>query len=230
MIDKLDYYDTLGAVVPGALVGYWLPICFPQVAEIVAAAGFPEAVDVVAFVAAAFFLGHILQAIASALEPLLHRPWGGRPSERALERGLGDRYLPPQSADRIRAKLRTAVEGKPTDRDLFLWAMARANAAPYSRSQTFNSLYAYHRALVVVIAAAAISLLASALWGRAEEWSDARFATVLAFLLVLLVLTYYRAMQRAFYYVREVLIVAERVLDESTANRERDAGGAASKE
>ncbi len=91
MIDKFDYYDILGIVIPGALLAYWVAVCFPQTAEIVAGAQLPEAVDVLAFVALAFFVGHLVQAAASVLERPLYWSWGGQPSERALREGLGNR-------------------------------------------------------------------------------------------------------------------------------------------
>jgi hypothetical protein len=133
VIDKLDYYDILGIIIPGTLVAYWISICFPQLAEIAAGAALPEPIDIIAFVALAFFLGHILQGVAGAMEPALFWSWRGRPSDRALRDGLGDWYLPKDAGLRIRAKLAAVVGADASERSLFLRAMSLANAFPGSR-------------------------------------------------------------------------------------------------
>ncbi len=227
MIDKLDYYDILGIVIPGALMAYWIPICFPQVVEIAAGADLPEPIDIIAFVALAFFLGHILQGVAGAMEPVLFWSWGGRPSDRALRNGLGDWYLPKDAGLRIRAKLAAAVGADASDRSLFLRAMGFANAFPGSRAQAFNSLYAYFRSVVVLLLVGIGLLLASARWGEAARWPTAWVVAILVALVVLLVLAWFRAKQRALYYVREVLCVAEQAIDQpvSGSNKRADKCG-----
>src|SRR5215212_5631257 len=101
MLDKFDQYDILGIVIPGVLLAYWLPICYPSTVDMAAGAGFPEAIDVVGFAAAAVFLGQLVQALASFLEKPLYWSFRGRPSETALRHGLGDRYLPAGDGQRI---------------------------------------------------------------------------------------------------------------------------------
>ena len=108
------------------------------------------------------------------------------------------------------------VGEKPTDRSLFLRAMQLAESAGNARVQRFNSLYAYHRGLITLTLIALAILLASFQWGATAEWAcGLKFAGFLALLLIL-VLTWHRAKQRAYYYVREVLLTAERVLDGET--------------
>ncbi len=105
--------------------------------------------------------------------------------------------------------------------------MHRANAAPGSRSQAFNSLYAYHRALLFVLVAGIALLVASMTWGAAQTWPTARSLVLLVVFAALLVLVWYRSKQRALYYVREVLGVAEREVDPSVSSDRKRAGVAA---
>jgi hypothetical protein len=224
VIDKLDYYDILGIVIPGTLAAYWIPICFPQVVEIAAGADLPEPIDIISFVALAFFLGHILQGVAGAIEPVLFWSWRGRPSDRALRDGLGDWYLPKDAGQRIRGKLAAVVGAGASDRSLFLRAMGLANGFPGGRAQAFNSLYAYFRSVVVLLLVGIGLLLASARWGAAARWPVAWVIVILVVLVVLLALVWFRAKQRALYYVREVLCVAEQAIDQPVDGGDKRAG------
>jgi hypothetical protein len=228
VLDKLDYYDILGIVIPGTLAAYWIPICFPQVVTIATGAALPEPIDIIAFVALAFFLGHVLQGVAGAIEPMLFRTWGGRPSDRALREGLGDWYLPRDAALRIRTKLASEVGAGASDRSLFLRAMSLANTFPGSRAQAFNSLYAYFRSAVVLLLSAIGLILASAKWGAAARWPAVWIVVIVGALVILLILAWFRAKQRALYYVREILCVAERAIDQSGKDDDKraDACGA----
>jgi len=106
-----------------------------------------------------------------------------------------------------------AVGGEPSERSLFLRAMQLAQCAGNARVQRFNSLYAYHRGLLVLVLIAFALLVASFQWGAAAAWVCGWKCVGVAATLSLLVLTWHRAKQRAYYYVREVLLTAERVLD-----------------
>jgi len=213
MIEKLDYYDILGVVVPGSLATCWVWICFPSVSVIMPSEGFPATLDIVASLALVVFIGHIIQTVGSLLEPGVYRTWGGRPSERALGEGLGDRYLPKDSAVRIRTKLARAVGAETSERSLFLHAMQLAECAGNARVQRFNSLYAYHRGLLTLTIIAFVVLVSSLLWGIAAAWGCGWKWIGVVGIVALLALTWHRARQRAYYYVREVLLTAERVLD-----------------
>lgn len=217
MFDKLDYYDIIGIVVPGVLLAYWLPICFPQTLTMLTTAGFPESIDVIGFTAASIFLGHLLQALASVIEKPLYASWGGRPSELALDQGLGNRYVSAEMAQRIRSKLVAAMDSKGSDQDLFLWAMERAKTDPISRSERFNALFGYHRALLALMLVGLVLLLTSAQWGEVASWPDTRVWAWSLALGAFGVLLWHRSKQRAFYYVREVLLVVERGIDASTS-------------
>lgn len=209
MLDRFDAYDVVGIVVPGVLLASWFPICYPHIVTMAAAARFPASIDLIGFVVVAVFLGQLVQALASLLEPALYRTLGGRPSNKALQEGLGGRYLPEDTGRRIRRVLADRIGEDASDHSLFLEAMALANAAQNPRVERFNALFAYHRALLVVVAAAVLLLASSTQWGVAATWPSARVVVWLVGLLLIFVLLWYRTKQRAFYYVREVLKTAE---------------------
>ena len=218
MTDKLEFYDILGTVVPRALLVYLVPVLFRAPKGFHAAVQFPDAFLVIALTALAIFAGHLVQGLGSSIEPILYWTWGGKPSDTALTRGLGPRYLPAEAADRIRRKLQAAVGADQSSTSLFLFAMQRAEGAPGSRASRFNALYAYHRGLFV-LAGIAILLLASAMeWGALTSFSLEAKVSVLVANAALLLLLWYRVKQRAFYYVREVMLTAERVLEDRTTS------------
>jgi hypothetical protein len=218
MSEKLELYDILGIVVPGALLVYVIPMCFRAPTELRSATGFPDAFLVIVLTALAVFAGHLIQALGSGLEPVLYWTWGGKPSNAALTRGLGERYLPADAADRIKRKLQAAVGPDQPATSLFLSAMQLAEGAVGSRASRFNALYAYHRALLVLTGLAMILLGAAMEWGALAPWSRETKALLLLANALLLVLLWYRAKQRSLYYVREVLLTAERIIDDRTAS------------
>ena len=211
--DKLDYYDLLGSLIPGILLVTWVPICFPDTMKTFGAARFPEAFTVVAALAAAIFFGQIVQALGSVVEPVLYWSWRGRPSDRALSSGLG-RYFPSDAALRIRAKLTARVGPEASNGSLFLYAMQLSDAAQIGRSARFNGLYAYHRSLMVLTLIGILMTLASRFSGQMATWSCWHAWGLVLAMCLLALLAWHRARQRAFYYVREVLLTAEKVMDE----------------
>jgi hypothetical protein len=209
MTDKFDIYDLFGILVPGVLLVCAVPIVFPDAPRHLAPHGFPEAFTVIALTAASVLLGHLVQALASVCEPLLYKTWGGRPSERALDQGLGDRYFPASSGTRIRAKLAATIGPTADTRSLFLFAMQRAESCGSRRVTVFNGLYAYHRVLIVLTMLALLFYLISFKSGLASHLNWKQNTACIGVLILLLVLFWHRAKQRGFYYVREVLLCAE---------------------
>ena len=93
MTDKFEFYDVLGILVPGAILLALVTLIFPGVATAFGSIGFPSAFAVICLTAGAAFLGQLVQAISSLLEPAFNWTWGGRPSERALQQGLRNQLL-----------------------------------------------------------------------------------------------------------------------------------------
>lgn len=222
MNEKLDIYDILSSLILGVLAICWIPICFPALLAI-KSPKFPDAFAVIALSALAMFVGQLIQAIASLLEPLLYATFGGRPSEQAFKRGLGDRYMSAKTAARIKAKLKAAIGEEADNQSLFFYAIQKSEAAGIGRAARFNGLYAYHRGLFVLAVLLTAVLLASARFGAAATWSGGQVGTAVATAILLLALFWNRTKQRAFYYVREVLFTAERVLDEKLVTTNKPA-------
>ncbi len=143
-MDKLSVYEVLSWLVPGTLLLGSVALLFPTRLSAFQSLPGPDAFKVTVLGAMAIFGGQITQAIASIAEPILYWTWGGCPSERALSSGLGNRYLPKDSAARIRRALLQVVGSDASDRSLFLFAMQRAEATSDSKAKSFNAQYAYH--------------------------------------------------------------------------------------
>jgi hypothetical protein len=227
MAEKFEFYEVLGVLVPGVLLVYALLVCFPGTTSLVPPK-MSETVNAIGFTAMVIFLGQLVQAVASLLEGPLYKTWGGPPSERALRSGLGPRYLPSATAMRIRTKLKEVAGEHATDRDLFIYAIGRAETANSARVSKFNALFAYDRALLVLCLAAIMLIISSGFVGALATlpyWKVALFGGVA---ILVFVLVWHRTRQRAYYYVREVLLIAERSLDSAAALPERAlrAGGA----
>jgi hypothetical protein len=215
MSDKFELYDVLSVIVPGTLLLALTIVAFPSLTARAASVRFPDAFAVIILLALAVFVGSLVQSIASLIEPILNWSWGGRPSAIALKNGLGTRYLPADTAMRIRRKLATKLGSQATDRSLFLYAMQQAETSGNSRVAKFNALYAYHRAIFTLILVGTVLLVVSMRWGAISQWSTGeKIGTLLASVTVLL-LVWHRTKQRGFYYVREVLSTAERIIDRS---------------
>ena len=213
MTSKLQLYDIFSALVPGVLLCAAVAAAFPKLLSLFTLPDVPDAFGVLSLTILALFIGHIVQAVASLLEPVLHKTWGGRPSEKALTEGLGDRYFPTNTSDRVVEKLRVALRSDATPRDLFLYAMPLAEADDKSRASSFNGSYAYHRALFMLSISTALIAAFSGFYGSLKLATCGQYLAIVAVLLALVALLWYRCKQRAFYYVREVLLSAERVLD-----------------
>ncbi len=211
MTDKFEIYDVIGVVVPGVLLACVLPLFFPSIVPLVGSVTFPDTFAVIALTALAVLAGHAVQAVASVFERPMYWSWGGRPSDRVFTNGLGDRYLPLDTAKRIRGKLLNICPDA-SDRSLFLYAMQRAECGG-GRTARFNALFAYHRAILVLTAVVIALFLGSFVGGLASTLGWKRNAVILLSLALFLLLAWYRAKQRGFYYVREVLLKAEHDLD-----------------
>lgn len=213
MGDKFNIYEVLSWLVPGTLLIALVALCFPALTAQASAVKFPDAFGVICLVALAVFLGNLIQAVASILEGIMNWTWGGRPSEVCLQKGLGDRYVPLDTANRIRAKLETA-SGSTHFRSLFIYAMGRPDVQSSARVNLFNALYAYHRALLV-LSVIGVAVLGFAMAdGHLDALSNWTKGLLVAASLVTLALIWHRTKQRAFYYVREVLLNAERSIDQ----------------
>lgn len=220
MTNKFDPYDILGTIVPGTLLLGWAAVCFPKLCSGATQVNFPDAFTVIVLTALAVFLGQLVQAVASLCEPALFKSWGGRPSDTALEKGI-EGYFPADSAKRIREKLDAAIGQDSQEHSLFLYAMQLSDGQDVGRARRFNTLYAYHRALLVLVILCGLMLIAAMFWGFALPWTVPQKLAAGGVFVVLIWLIWHRAWQRACYYVREVLLTAERIIDDRKREKEK---------
>ena len=120
----------------------------------------------------------------------------------------------------MREKLKEAVGDTAEHHSLFLYAMQLTDGQDVGRVRRFNTLYAYHRALLVLVLLCGLTLGVSMIWGVAAGWATGQKICAGIGILTLLVLIWHRAWQRACYYVREVLLTAERILDDRKREEE----------
>jgi len=209
VIDKFEIYDVVGVLVPGVLVVAAVPLAFPSLASQANAAHFPEGFVLLALTALSIFVGHLVQTLASLIEPILNKTWGGRPSDSALKSGLGPTFFPLDSAKRIRSKLVEATSPDASNHSLFLFASQLAESSESARAGRFNALYAYHRSLVVLSIVSLMLFIGSSRGGFASTLTCSQYIVVLVFMLGLLAVLWHRTKRRGWYYVREVLLCAE---------------------
>jgi hypothetical protein len=214
MVEKFEIYDLLGIVVPGTLLVGLTLILFPGLSTPAINVKLPEGFTVICLVALSVFAGNLVQAISSLIEPLIENTWGGRMSEKGLSHGFGDRYLPTDTAARIRSKLVSILGTNSKDRSQFLFALQKAETGENPRVGRFNALYAYHRAILCLTLITFALLGLSMVCGLAVLWSPSEKAVALGAAILLLFITWNRTRQRAIYYVREVLLTAECVIDD----------------
>ncbi len=213
MTDKFELYDVLAILVPGILVTYICVFCFPNVLSLVPKMG--DTLNALAFTALGILIGQIVQALSSSLEPLLFKSWGGKPSTLALTNGLGERYWSAAEAKRVRAKLTSNLGADASTEALFRLAMQLAEKKGSIRATKFNALYAYHRALIVLSLIALFVTEASAFVGTLSTRPKSTLVLLVIPVTAMFLLFWNRCRQRAFYYVREILQVAENAVDDA---------------
>ena len=220
MKDKLDYYDFFGIVIPGVtlLVGAWVLL---QVAGFgVVVPSVPQSIAFTAFLIIGIVVGHLNQTLASVLEPVYEWTWGGKPSDQLLGEKRRFRGFDVADGLRVRDLLLSrmqmnhgADETSISVGSLFSYAMRLVNKTGYPRVARFNALYAYHRGMLTsLLCLMAISLvLLVRVWVVSGEvpWP---WGGILVCMLGACVLVWYRTRQRGYYFVREVLWMAEEEL------------------
>ena len=158
MENKLDYYDILAIVIPGVLITAgtsialgWADITFRLPSK-------PESIVFVLFLGIVVFVGHLLQALGSVLQPVCFLTWGGKPSTTLLEGKRCFRGISRDDAARIARALRRDMAGdnsashaEVSPDSLFSYAMSIVNRHGFWRVDRFNALYAYHRALLTAV-------------------------------------------------------------------------------
>lgn len=212
MIDKFDIYDIVTSLLHGTLFLGASVVLFPQAINFVRPLEISEVVMSAIFISVAYFLGQAITSISSQLQPFLFLTWGGMPSKRVFGGRFPEKYLSADLIDLAKKALQKTSDAKLSDAALFSKAMGIARKAEGSLSERHNQMYAYNRTTLCNLLLLTGLFIASCFYGLCKDFDGARITIVLVCSALLLVLHWYRAKQRAFYYVREVLIVAEREL------------------
>lgn len=222
-MNNLKYYDILGYLVPGLVflsaVGFVLVEAGTELPEIPGGNG----ANLLVVTALAYYVGHLLSAIGSWIEPILHFLWLGEPSQRILveetspiNRDFLDRVRKrlakecglPEEVPVCRGKRAKYLDG------LFRHASSICNRNNLGRVAEFNAKYALHRSLFV--ASVLAGLISLCIIKVAKCGFSANFERWLIFVyFVLAVISFFRARQRGYYFAREVLEMYQ-VGDDST--------------
>ena len=209
MIDKFDIYDIVTSLLHGTLFLGASFVLFPQAINNVRPLDISEVVMSAMFISVAYFLGQAITSISSLLQPFLFLTWGGMPSKIVFGGGFPEKYLSADLIGLAKKALQKSSDVKLSDAALFSKAMGIARKAEGSLSERHNQMYAYNRTTLCNLILLLGLFIASCFHGSCREFGWTAIAATLICIAFLLLLHWYRAKQRAFYYVREVLIVAE---------------------
>ena len=212
MLEKIEIYDAITSLLHGTVFIIVSFVLFPQLMNVISPLEVSQIVTSIGFISIAFFVGQIIISVSSLMQPFLFWTWGGMPSKQAFDGKLSDKYLPSDMIQLARAALQKLSQTKLSDTALFCKAMSIARKAEGSLSECHNQMYAYNRAAFCNLILISGLFAMSCLYGICKSFGSGRIISIATGFFLLLLLHWYRAKQRAFYYVREVLVVAEREL------------------
>jgi hypothetical protein len=210
MLEKIDIYDAMTSLMHGTLflmAGYAL---FPYAMKMISPLEVSEFASSIAFVCIAYFVGQVITSVSSMIQPFLFWTWGGMPSKLAFEGKIPDKYLSYDTVKLVRAALQKTSQNNLSDSAIFNKAMSIARKADGSLSERHNRMYAYNRVTFCNLILVLALFVLSCFYGQGKGLCCAQIICIVIGFLFMLLLHWHRAKQRAFYYVREVIVVAER--------------------
>lgn len=212
MLEHFDLYDITTSLLHGVLILAALLFLFPQLNETLNLLSLPESLSVIIFISIAYVTGQIITIISSLSENLLFITFGGKPSDKVFIGKFPVEHLPMGIVSSAKEKLQKSLGGTSSDSALFLKAASIARKAEGSWSEIHNRMYAFNRSAIITYLAILSLFIISCFYGRFVSYTCCqKFWIVIGFIIVIL-LHWKRAKQRALYYVREVIIVSEREL------------------
>jgi hypothetical protein len=153
-MQKLSFYEQIGIVIPGSVLVFALLLYYPQLQILTAKDGISVG-ELGLFVLIAYAAGHLIAAIANALEGLFWGILGGMPSDWVTRDPPA--LLSPQQIENLRTKIATRLDVTidrmpgldkktwlPISRQIF--ADVVKNGKP-DRIDTFNGNYGLNRGL-----------------------------------------------------------------------------------
>lgn len=219
MAEKFDYYDAIAHLIPGTVGCLFLLFTLDLLGIVVPKLDVGSLGTVGIGIAVAYTVGHLLQSLASSLEPLYYAIWGGKPSIRLLEQ-QSRQFSDQQRRQLIEELVRffKVKEKCPDDHKgeqnfyqrLFERCMALCNRNKLGRVDAFNAVYGFHRVLLTTFLFGFLTY--TLIWILKYHGSLDIPPTKTPLLTALVVLTgvgawieLFRARKRAYYYAREVL-------------------------
>ena len=212
-MNKLSYYDVLGHLIPGLVFLAGLGLISTHVGDKIPKIPGGEGVKVMFVTAGAYYIGHLLSAVGSLIQPILYFFWGGKPSRRILIANTP--HFHSEMRDNVRKnlakkcnlpeKIPNAYRKRAEYLDaLFGYAQSFCDKEHLGRIAEFNAAYALHRSLFM---ASFLAGVISLYWiSRVSIPIESNLVTLLiAGYFLAAGISFCRARQRAYYFVREVL-------------------------
>jgi hypothetical protein len=191
---KFKYYDLLSHLVSGYII---YSVCYYLFAS------FWLEIGVLPSIALAYVIGFFNNTLASWFEDIYRFSLGGNPINKFLD-GSGIWKVNYYGGKKVKRLLRNSFGTKEAlNEGLFVEAMRIANANSTARLEDFNAVYAFSRGLVTTILIAG-SIIISQNLSNIFVW----VAMLLLFIIALI-----RNRQKEGYYIREILNIAQSVLE-----------------
>jgi hypothetical protein len=170
-MQKLSFYEQIGIVIPGSVLVFGLVLYYPGLQILTAKDGMSVG-ELGLFVLIAYAAGHLIAAIANALEGLFWSILGGMPSDWVT--GDPPALLSPQQIENLRTKIATRLNvtiDKMAGLDKKTWwpisrqiyADVAKNGKP-DRIDTFNGNYGLNRGLASACLVLVVVALAHLDW------------------------------------------------------------------
>jgi len=196
---KADFklYDLVSKIIPGFIIYEILNILYGTY--------LPE-ISILPQIALAYFIGFFIDAVSGWLEDLIYfRSWNGKPSDNLLN-GDGMKYIKFHEDIKATKELNkiTGNENSTND-ELFEVAERIALSESESRIHDLAASYSFARSILTTFLIIVIILLISVV-RICSTYNNAVFYISLSVCLILAFGTWYRAKERAYYYVKEVLM------------------------
>lgn len=202
MSERLDAYEFLGLVAPGAVVVFSASLAFPEIKTYIVDGGVTVG-GLGIFLILSYITGHLVQTFGNLLEKVVWFPFGGMPTQWVLKQN--QRLLAATQAEKLLSAIHASHPGfdpagrssRPDWYSITREVYARVRGAGKSdRIDAFNRNYGLLRGIA---ASLLISTLVAAVLSLAS-------GSTLSLLVLALVLAIYRMYRFGVHYGRELFV------------------------
>lgn len=181
-------YDILSKLITGLLIS------FIAIKLYIPSFDLDKSGGIIFITGLGYIVGYFVDTFSSWLESFYHFTWGGKPSDRFMAgKGIW-KVAVPSNLKEIKKHLKSSVGSKSIqDKELFSIALRNEKS---ERVGDFYNLYAFSRSLLTSFLILFFLLIPMFY----SYW------TFYAISLFIIIITWLRAKQRAYYFVKEVLI------------------------